>query len=103
MAIARLTGVTSRHTQRHDARPGQNAVEELRVICSDPRVLSDAAAFFVASDDPGKAPYKGRAVALLTQAGAEAELIGEYVRLREADRQPDLLRIIADQFNRRGE
>jgi hypothetical protein len=87
LLTARLSGVAARRaSQRLRERCSQaEAVDELRAVTDDPAVLADEVAEYVTFDSPGWW-WKGEAVQLLLDAGADPDLVGDYVEAWAARR-----------------
>lgn len=80
LLTAHLTGTASGYAGHYRRFPSRaDAIAALRAITEQPDVLADAAAQLVARSSDW---YDGEAVQLLLDAGADPDLVGEYVERR---------------------
>ncbi len=87
LLTAHLSGVSARRAvQRLRSQCTRwEAIAELREVTDDPAVLADEAASYATFDSPGWW-WKGEAVQLILDAGADPDLVMDYVEVWAAKR-----------------
>lgn len=80
LLVAQLSGTAARYARKHLGHA--DGIAELQATSDDPDVLAETAAQYVASRSAG-GWYYGDAVQLLLDAGADPDMVGEYVERRQ--------------------
>jgi hypothetical protein len=104
LLTARLHGVASGYAGRYRKPPvsRQQAIAEIRAVTDDPAVLADTVAEFVTFHTAGWW-WTGEAAQILLDAGADPDLVCDYVNVWRAQRAHMFdLGEFADRLDRQG-